>query len=264
MFKHLHQLMQVATVGLAVSLSGAAVAGAVSGQGTWESTLQGRDINHDGVDDAYYDSSLKVTWLANAFAEGPPPGMPVGRPILFWGEAREWVRDLNVFGLTGWRLPNVVNDPMATAVGFRSCPSGSYDGADHGLCGYNSDTSQSEMSHMFYVTLGNKAPMDAGGLPQVGSGLTNTGPFQNLLPAIYWTGTRNDPGDFVWTFAMASGAQGVTDPYGGFRTGVWAVRDGDIGAVPEPESLALTLSGGMLVGWLLHRRRRDQNSRSGF
>jgi hypothetical protein len=45
-----------------VALSGAAEAG-ISGQGTWETTLQARDINGDGVVDAYYDTALNVVWL---------------------------------------------------------------------------------------------------------------------------------------------------------------------------------------------------------
>src|SRR5690349_11799993 len=38
----------------------------VSGQGTWESELQARDINSDGLVDAYYDTALNLTWLADA------------------------------------------------------------------------------------------------------------------------------------------------------------------------------------------------------
>ena len=32
------------------------------GQGTWETTLQSRDGNHDGVVEAYYDTALNITW----------------------------------------------------------------------------------------------------------------------------------------------------------------------------------------------------------
>ena len=38
---------------------------AIPGWGTWETTLQARDINGDGVVDAYYDTTLNITWLAN-------------------------------------------------------------------------------------------------------------------------------------------------------------------------------------------------------
>jgi hypothetical protein len=37
----------------------------ISGQGTWETTLQNRDLNGDGIADAFYDTQLNVTWLRN-------------------------------------------------------------------------------------------------------------------------------------------------------------------------------------------------------
>lgn len=257
MFQHLRGVMHMVAVVSTFAVSGVVVAAPVSGQGTWESTLKGRDINHDGVFDAYYDTSLNVTWLSDAYADGPPPGLPPGRPILFWSEAREWVQELNVFGVAGWRLPTVVNDPMATDIGFRNCPVETLDGSSHGLCGFNSDPSQSELAHMFYVTLGNKALIGADGSPQVDAGLVNTGVFSDLQPTQYWTGTRHDPGKFVWSFNTDSGLQNVSDPFGGFRSGVWAVKDGDIAAVPEPESLVL-LSSGAVVAWMMRRRSQSK------
>ena len=47
--------------------TGESSAGPISGQGTWESTLHGRDL--DGFVDtfeAYYDSELNITWFAQA------------------------------------------------------------------------------------------------------------------------------------------------------------------------------------------------------
>lgn len=37
-------------------------AAAVTGQGTWETTLQARDLDGNGVTDAFYDTSLDITW----------------------------------------------------------------------------------------------------------------------------------------------------------------------------------------------------------
>lgn len=261
MFQHFKQVVHVAAVGVAVSLSGLVMAAPVSGQGTWESTLQARDINHDGIVDAYYDTSLKVSWLADAFADGPPPGFPPGRPILYWSDAQEWVHGLNVHGVTGWRLPTVINDPLATdPPGARYCPSGSYDGSVHTLCGYNSDPSRSELVHMYYVTLGNKGARGTDGSFQPDAGLSNTGPFSRLTPTTYWTGVRGDPSRFVWTFMMSDGAQGLSDPVGGgFRSGVWAVHDGDIAtAVPEPAAVALTLGGLFALVPVWRKRRPTQ------
>jgi len=43
----------------------------VSGQGTWETTLQGRDLDGNNLTaEAYYDTALDITWLANADING--------------------------------------------------------------------------------------------------------------------------------------------------------------------------------------------------
>ncbi|MDE2075568.1 MAG: hypothetical protein KGI91_00655 [Burkholderiales bacterium] len=242
--------------GWALSLTAWATGAPVAGQGTWETTLQARDVNHDGVADAYYDTSLNITWLADAFADGPPPGFDPGRPIIYWLEAHDWARDTNLFGVTGWRLPTVINDPLATSPSTRTCPSSTLDGSPHSLCGYNSDPTQSELAHMYYVTLGNKAPLGTDGLPQAGAGLTNTGPFSRLMPITYWTNTEHLPGDFYWSFRMDLGQQNVSDPFGAGVRGVWVVHDGDIAAVPEPTVSMLTVSAGLIL--LAWRRRRSR------
>lgn len=239
---------------LLVGWAGVGQAAPVPGQGTWETTLQARDINHDGSVDAYYDTALNVTWLADAFADGPPPGFPAGRPLLFWGDAQEWVHSLDVHGVTGWRLPSVIDVPDATAPSYRYCPTDSFDGGSHGLCGYNSDPTQSELSHMFYVTLGNVAVLPVTDGSTQPDALENTGPFQDLRSRNYWSGTRNAASMHVWTFDMRTGAQWVSDPVAGLPFGAWAVRDGDVAAVPEPAPLVLSLVGGLTLWWMQRRR----------
>jgi hypothetical protein len=49
-----------------VLLAGVAQAAGVPGQGTWETTLQPRDLNGDKVAAAFYDTDLKLTWLRDA------------------------------------------------------------------------------------------------------------------------------------------------------------------------------------------------------
>ena len=80
----------------------AAMAAPVSGQGTWESTLQARDVNGDGVTDAYFDTALNITWLANWNANGP----------MTWADANAWAAGLDVHGVTGWRLPSTAASGM--------------------------------------------------------------------------------------------------------------------------------------------------------
>lgn len=51
----------------AMTSIGTAQAVSVSGQGTWESTLQGRDLDGNlATFEAYYDTVLGITWLADA------------------------------------------------------------------------------------------------------------------------------------------------------------------------------------------------------
>lgn len=223
-------------------LSSAAHAQAIAGQGTWESSLQGRDLDGNAANgfEAYYDKSLNVSWLADAGAGG----------IQTWSAASDWVAQLNVHGVTGWRLPN------ATDLGDPGCAGKSLSGGD---CGYNIDTGSSELAHMYHVTLGNKSPLDAFGNEQTGWGLTNKGPFTGLRADGYWTRLSYAPDpDAAWTYLTDYGAQTAYGKGASFST--WAVHDGDVAlpsgvtsAVPEPGSIALLMAG---VGVTLVARRR--------
>jgi hypothetical protein len=201
----------------------------IAGQGTWESTLHARDIDGDGTPDAYYDSTLGITWLADANAAAGGPFDDGGDPSdgeLTWAAANAWAAALDLHGTTGWRLPRM------------GAPTGS------------------ELSHMYCVTLANYGPCN----PETPSGpgtwgFTNTGPFANLFSDWYWTGTLDDPGPPVataWIWAA--------DPISAYHTAeavggdyfAWAVREGDVAVVPEP-SIGLLMLGGLA---LLARRRR--------
>jgi len=223
-----------------VSLSAQAVP--VSGQGTWESTLQGRDLDGNAATyEAYYDTVLDITWLADANANG----------LMNWDAANTWANNLDVNGVTGWRLPTMV-DTGAPGCDF------AYTGTD---CGYNVQTGSaattvySEMASLFYDTLGNLAYYDTSGTgPQSGWGLTNTGPFSNLQSNDYWSGLEYAPGTgSAWFFSFGGGPQSS-----GFKADsryAVAVRPGDVSAVPVPAAVWLFGSG--LIGLLgLAKRKR--------
>jgi len=208
-----------------VSLSAQAVP--VIGQGTWETTLEGRDLDgNPATYEAYYDTALKITWLADANAAGT---------TMTWDAANTWAANLDVNGVTGWRLPTMV-DPGASGCDW------AYTGTD---CGYNVQTGSaattvySEMASLYYDTLGNLAYYDTSGTgPQSGWGLTNTGPFSNFQSNVYWSGLEYALSTSrAWDFDFYDGLQPNDFKPSSFYA--LAVRPGDVSAVPVPRSVAI-------------------------
>lgn len=238
---------------------GPAHAAGVPGQGTWQTTLKGRDLDGNAANgfEAYYDTALNITWLADAnYAETTfvyPPPRP-GPILVFtgdmdWNAANTWVAKLNVNGITGWRLPKMVD------TGTAGC-NFAYSDTD---CGYNVSTSTSEMAHLYYVTLGNKADFNTAGNVQNPFSMFNAGPFKNFsyFTALsgYWSDVENASNtNNAGYFRSYGGYQGYAPK--SYEFGVWAVRTGDVTApVPEPQSIALALAGLALAGVAARRRR---------
>lgn len=219
---------------------GAARAVGVPGQGSWETTLQARDIDKDGVTDAFYDTALNITWLRASRYEGMP-----------WSAAKAWAEQ-DRFGLSGWRLPKTKD------TGAPGCDLNYTGGTD---CGFNPDSSVatgSEWAHLFYQSLGNKGLYAPGTRDaQAGFGLSNTGNFLNLNPdGIAWSGTEYAPeAGSAWYFEFQWGVQHFM-PKDNRYSNVMAVRDGDVAAaVPEPQTYVMLLMG--LVALPLVRRRKS-------
>ena len=226
---------------VASGVSTLAHAASVSGQGTWETTLQGRDLDGNlSTTEAYYDTSLNITWLANANYAGA---------TMNWTNANTWAGSLNPYGsgITGWRLPTV------TDTGSSGCDY-AYTGTD---CGWNVNTATEEMAHMFYTTLGDKAYYNTSGVgPQAGWGLTNTGPFSNVQSDDYWSATEYAPDtSYAWYFNTIYGFQDYDLKTYSFSA--WAVHSGDVGATTVPVPAAVWLFGSGLAGLLgMSRKRR--------
>jgi len=160
-----------------------------------------------------YDTDLNITWYDYTNSKD------------FWSNQMSWAQGLNVGGVTGWRLPSTVDGQFVFSL----------DGTGTG--GYKNVNS--EMGHLYYTELGNKAYYDVNGNFQPDFGLKNIGPFTNLLPKDYWSGTayaliNNEK----WDFDFSYGYQGTSrdDIYTSYVA--IAVHDGNVGnmAVPEGES----------------------------
>ncbi len=217
---------------LALVTAGTTQAAPVIGQGTWETTLLGRDLDGNAATyEAYYDTTLEITWLTNANIDGQKT----------WPTANDWAADLNIHGVTGWRLPTMLDTGTPGCI---SEPAGTD-------CGYNVQTGSastilteySEMASLFYDTLGNLAYFDTAGNPeQLGWGLSNTGPFSNLQSNFYWSGLElaHDT-NAAWLFNFFNGYQGDNLKFTSYYA--WAVHSGDVGAVPVPAAVWLFGSG---------------------
>lgn len=190
-----------------------------------------------------YDTDLNITWLQNPSLQS-----------MTWDQALAWVDNLSYFDsvrnvfYTDWRLP------AFTDTGTLGCDY-EYSGSD---CGYNVDTSTGELAHLFYDELGNKSYFSPTGEgAQAGWGPVNQGPFStpNPLPYYYWYDSEYAPyTDGAWAFNFNSGLQGglVKDGVGW----TWAVRTGDVAAIPEAQTYALMLAGLVLVSAAARRRKQ--------
>lgn len=161
-----------------------------------------------------YCDTLNVTWLQDVMYARTSGYITDGR-TMNWYEANTWVDNLVYYDKVrdttwnDWRLPSAGDNPQV---------------------GYNH--TDSEMGHMYYNELGNTGPA-----------LSNIGPFINLEPFTYRTGTEIHPTYLreAWVFSMYGGHENYVGHNEHQRA--WAVRNGDVGAVtnpvPEPSTMLL-------------------------
>jgi hypothetical protein len=239
--------------------------------GTAEAALQGRDLNGsiEGFE-AYYDTDLNITWLAdaklslsNTFGVG---GISFNGTMTF-DTAKIWIgamNSANYLGFNDWRLP-ATSPVNGTAYSYSTSYNGTTD------FGYNisapgttySGSKASEMLHLFYNTLGNVGYCYPSSTANACSSTPNpvwlypnTGPFVHLETSVYWVGTEYVPNaDFAWYTTIGGYQDAYSKTYGNFA---WAVRDGDVATVPEADTWAMLLAGLGLVGTVTQRRKQAE------
>lgn len=207
---------------------------------------------------AYYDTDLNITWLANAnlaMTNNFGVGIINNAGTMTWNTAQQWIAAMNTadyLGFNNWRLPTI-GPVNGVSFNYNTSFNGTTD------VGYNNSapgtlyagSTASEMAYLFYNELGNKSTFDINGnYPQPGGGLTNTGPFINLQsldinlqPAKYMSGTS--AGIFQMVFSFSDGSQGADSKTTSLDY-AWPVLPGDIAAVPVPAAFWLFGSG--LIG----------------
>ncbi len=223
---------------------------------------------HDRGGGLLYDDVLDVTWLADANYAKTSGYDADGR--MTWQQALDWAANLSYYdsvrGVTydDWRLP-IVRDGGLADYNY------AYAGTD---VGYNvrtvgeDGTVYSELAHMYFNNMGFKSYWSPSGASQSDwgmfgdgayhlgeerSGLGPNGVIEHLQSVAYWFGTAYapNPGLYAWFFYTYEGLQGISPQGNEFVA--WAVRSGDVAAVPEPVPAALFGVG--LAGLMLARRR---------
>lgn len=172
-----------------------------------------------------YDDVLQITWLQDANYAMTSGYDADGQ--MTWDRANAWADSLEYAGYHDWRLPT----------GDRKPP----DGNGELWTLYNT----------YHLVTGHQDPPIS----------PNPGPFINFPTySLYWSGTLvSEPGDFYYGYNTAvSKDQTYYGYYVGFEKNcdnlyAWAVRSGDVSAVPIPAAVWLLGSG--LIGLIGVRRR---------
>ena len=177
---------------------------------------------------AAYDTVLDITWLTDADLSG----------LFNWDNQAGWARGLdtaNYLGVDGWRLASMdVNGDTAVV----DC-----NGATELACRDN------ELGYMFYQN------MDGDLFDDKRGNQTVDGVLLTDVQSFYWSGTEFAPdpaGAWRFLFGLGRLRQDLSDK---FNDGYgWAVRAGDVSAVPVPAAVWLFGSG--LIGLLGLARRK--------
>ena len=168
-----------------------------------------------------YDDVNNITWAADANLAQTSGYDADGK--MTWTEAVAWADQLTLGGFTNWSLPTTVP----------------------AVSGFNQTGSQ--MGNLFYNQLGGVAES---GFPTTHNANYNL--FTNVQSYVYWSGSEYAPfPSNAWRFGTYYGVQ--YNGYKDYQFYAWAVRPGDVAAVPVPG--AFWLFGTAIVGLMGLKRR---------
>ncbi len=127
--------------------------------------------------------------------------------------------------------------------------SASLTNSTYGVQNYGTGCTGSELGNLFYNGLGGVA-----GRSIATTRNANYDLFANIQSSVYWSGTEYAPfPPYAWYFGTVVGGQYVDDK--DFNGYAWAVRSGDVAAVPEPGVIGLFGIGALAWAGAKARRR---------
>lgn len=201
---------------------------------------------------AVYDTDFNITWMADA---GLAQSQGYGNYGMSWYVAEQWIASLNAMnylGFSDWRLPETLQPDPTCDTQWNS-----YWGSKSGGLG----CTLSELGHLFYDELGGVV------LESIHDTHNQNYDLFRNIGYNYWSGTPYEVpvnlyvnygmSYFAWHFQTSNGGQFADGKYNDYFFNAWAVRDGDVAAVPEPSVLYL-LAIGFLSAALGLRSKRSR------
>lgn len=203
-----------------------------------------------------YDSTLNITWLQDANYAKTSGYDADG--LMTWAQATTWANNLSYGGYSDWRLTSagLNGTNYVCSDSYDSCP-----GYYNGTYDYGFNNTRSELGNLF-LELGNEAYYSTSGQTQghslLNSTFTDAGTnqsvsFFNANYSVLWEAEKYAPNAaYAWVFSNYGGNQYYDINFSNYAA--WAVRDGDVAAVPIPATAWLFGSG--LIGLIGAGRKR--------